>query len=157
MNIVVLSIGKTAFPYLKEGMSIYEKRLVHYTGFSSVELPDVKNASSLSRDLLKEKEGEAMLSYIKPTDEVILLDEKGKKFDSVKFSAELGRRIENGTKRLIFVIGGAYGFSDRMYGRANGKISLSDMTFSHQMVRLILFEQIYRSFTILKGEPYHHR
>lgn len=157
MNITVLFMGKTAFPFIKEGCSIYEKRLVHYTGFTKKEIPDVKNPSSLSKEQLKAKEADLILSNVMPGDFLVVLDENGKELTSVGFASELEKRASAGAKNVIFVIGGAYGFDKRVYDRANATISLSRMTFSHQMVRLILLEQIYRAFTIIKGEPYHHQ
>ncbi len=156
MNITLIAIGKSSFQYLRDGISIYVKRLPHYTGFRYIEIPDIKNASSLRQEQIKEKEGEAILSLIKNGDKVIVLDERGRKYTSVKFAEEIEKNIGNGTKNLIFVIGGAYGFSQSVYRRADSSMSLSDMTFSHQMVRLIFIEQLYRAFTIMRGEPYHH-
>ena len=156
MNITLIAIGKTAFPYLKDGMKIYEERLSHYTRFSKIEIPDIKNASSLTREQIIEKEGQQILSKVKPSDCVVLMDERGKMYTSIEMAGEIDKKINLGIKNLIFVIGGAYGFSEAVYQRADSKISLSKMSFSHQMVRLIFEEQLYRAFTILKGEPYHH-
>jgi 23S rRNA (pseudouridine1915-N3)-methyltransferase len=131
-------------------------RLKHYIPFSIIEIPELENVSAMSKDQIKTKEGELILKNIKPTDEVILLDEHGKEFSSVEFAKIIQDRISYGGKDMVFVIGGAYGFSEPVYKRANSKISLSRMTFSHQMVRAIFAEQLYRAFTIIKGEPYHH-
>ena len=124
--------------------------------FSVCEIPELKNTSALTRTQIKEREGELILKAIKPTDRVILLDERGKEYRSVEFAEEIRRLSLAGGKDIVFVIGGAYGFSEAVYARSVGKISLSRMTFSHQMVRTIFAEQLYRAFTIIKGEPYHH-
>ena len=155
MRIRLLTVGKTDVPWVKEGLDIYVSRLSHYVPFGLEEIPELKNVSSLSRDQIKEKEGELILKAIKPKDFVVLLDEKGKEYRSVEFARELSARMASG-RDLTFVVGGAYGFSEAVYGRADGKLSLSKMTYSHQMVRTIFAEQLYRAFTILRGEPYHH-
>jgi 23S rRNA (pseudouridine1915-N3)-methyltransferase len=155
MKIELWVIGKTAFKYIDEGISIYEKRLKHYVNYDSVVLPDIKNPP-LSIEALKIKEGELILNKLTKDDLLILLDENGKNLTSVDFSKFIETQQMNATKRLIFQIGGAYGFSDAVYERANHKISLSKMTFSHQMIRLFFVEQLYRGFTILKGEKYHN-
>lgn len=157
MNIKLLAIGKTDSKALQSLIDDYSKRLSFYIRFEMVELPDIKNVKSLSESQQKDKEGELILSKITPTDQLILLDENGKNFSSVGFSQELQKKMNSGVKTLVFVIGGPYGFSDAVYSKAQGKISLSAMTFSHQMVRLFFIEQVYRAFTILKGEPYHHQ
>lgn len=157
MKITVLCIGKTGKSYLIDAENEYLKRLRHYAQVEKIEIPDIKDAKKLSKDQIKTKEGHIMMQKIAPSDQVILLDEKGKSFSSVEFSNFLQKRFNLGGKGLTFVIGGAYGFSQEMYNRAIAKISLSSMTFSHQMVRMIFLEQLYRSFTILKGEPYHHQ
>lgn len=157
MNIKLLAIGKTDNKALQSLIDDYMKRLSFYIRFEMVELPDVKNVKSLSESQQKDKEGELILSKLTPTDQLILLDENGKNFSSVGFSQELQKKMNSGVKTLVFVIGGPYGFSDAVYSKAQGKISLSAMTFSHQMVRLFFIEQVYRAFTILKGEPYHHQ
>ena len=149
-------IGKTSFPYLNEGMGIYQKRLKHYLSFHLHIIPDIKNRKNLKEEQIKQKEGNEILKKLNPSDCLILLDENGKNYDSVAFSKFLDQKFQHSHKRLIFQIGGAYGFSDAVYQRANAKISLSKMTFSHQMVRLIFLEQLYRGMTILRGEPYHH-
>ena len=155
MKIELCVIGKTAFKYLDEGIGIYEKRLKHYVNFDLVVLPDVKNPP-LSIEALKNKEGELILNKLQKDDLLILLDENGKHLTSIDFSKFIENQQLNATKRLIFQIGGAYGFSEAVYVRANQKMSLSKMTFSHQMIRLFFVEQLYRAFTILKGEKYHN-
>lgn len=157
MNIKLLSIGKTDNKALQTLIDDYTKRLSFYIRFEMIELPDIKNVKSLSEAQQKEKEGELILSKLTPTDQLVLLDENGKNFSSVGFSEELQKKMNSGIKTLVFVIGGPYGFSDAVYSKAQGKVSLSAMTFSHQMVRLFFIEQVYRAFTILKGEPYHHQ
>ncbi len=156
MELVLLTVGKTDVKWVREGLDLYVSRLSHYVRFSVREIPELKNVSALSRDQIKEREGELILSCVRPSDEVILLDERGRKFRSVEFASFLEGRIAHSGKNIVFVIGGAYGFSESVYERAASKISLSDMTFSHQMVRAIFAEQLYRAFTIIKGEPYHH-
>lgn len=156
MKICLLVIGKTDATYIREGIGEYEKRLKRYLPFEMKVLPDIKNAKSLTESLQKEKEGELILEQLQPTDWVVVLDEKGKHHTSMEFSSYLSQKMLGGIKRLVFVVGGPYGFADSVYQRANEKIALSKMTFSHQMVRLIFVEQIYRAMTILKGEPYHH-
>ncbi|CAN1496804.1 COG1576 Uncharacterized conserved protein [Flavobacteriaceae bacterium] len=157
MNIKLIAIGKTDNKALQSLIDDYTKRLSFYIKFDLDSIPDIKNVKNLSESQQKEKEGELILSKISPTDNLILLDENGKSFSSVGFSAELQKKMNAGIKTLVFVIGGPYGFSDAVYAKANGKISLSQMTFSHQMVRLFFIEQVYRGFTILKNEPYHHQ
>jgi len=157
MNIKLLAIGKTDNKALQQLMDDYMKRLSFYIKFELEVIPDIKNAKNMSEAQQKEKEGEIILSKLSPTDQLILLDENGKSFSSVGFSEELQKKMNSGIKTLVFVIGGPYGFSKEVYAKAQGKVSLSAMTFSHQMVRLFVIEQIYRAFTILKGEPYHHQ
>jgi 23S rRNA (pseudouridine1915-N3)-methyltransferase len=157
MNIKLIAIGKTDNKALQSLIDDYTKRLSFYIKFELDIIPDIKNVKNLSESQQKEKEGELILSKISPTDNLILLDENGKSFSSVAFSNELQKKMNAGIKTLVFVIGGPYGFSDAVYAKANGKISLSQMTFSHQMVRLFFIEQVYRGFTILKNEPYHHQ
>lgn len=135
---------------------MYCSRLRHYVPFELVEIPELKNVSALSRDQIKQREGELILKSLRQSDEVILLDEHGREFRSVEFARFLEDRMSRSGRDLVFVVGGAYGFSDEVYSRAGGKISLSRMTFSHQIVRTIFAEQLYRAFTIIKGEPYHH-
>ncbi len=157
MNIKLIAIGKTDNKSLQTLIDDYTKRLSFYIKFDLDSIPDIKNVKNLSERQQKEKEGELILSKISPTDNLILLDENGKSFSSMDFSTELQKKMNAGIKTLVFVIGGPYGFSDAVYAKANGKISLSQMTFSHQMVRLFFIEQVYRGFTILKNEPYHHQ
>jgi 23S rRNA (pseudouridine1915-N3)-methyltransferase len=157
MKICLLVIGKTDEEYLRNGLDLFLKRLPHYILFEMKIIPDIRNAKNLSQDQQKEKEGELILQQLQPSEELFLLDEHGMEASSVDFARFLEKKMLSGIKRLVFVIGGPYGFSSSVYGRANGKISLSKMTFSHQMVRLIFMEQLYRAFTILKGEPYHHQ
>jgi 23S rRNA (pseudouridine1915-N3)-methyltransferase len=157
MNIKLITIGKTDNKNLQSLIDEYTKRLSFYIKFDLEIIPDIKNVKNLSEALQKEKEGELILSKITPTDHLILLDENGKTFNSVGFSDFLQKKMNAGIKTLVFVIGGPYGFSDTVYKQAIGKVSLSEMTFSHQMVRLFIIEQIYRGFTILKNEPYHHQ
>lgn len=156
MKIELWVIGKTAFDYLDDGIALYNKRLERYIPFQIIVFPDVKNAKNMNPDVLKQKEGENLLSKLTKDDALFLLDERGKQYTSVEFSNFLDKKMQISTKKLIFVIGGAFGFSDEVYQRANGQISLSKMTFSHQMIRLFAVEQIYRAMTILKGEPYHN-
>ena len=156
MKITLLTVGKTDKDWVKQGIEIYTSRLKHYIPFSISEIPELKNVSSLSKDQIKAREGELILKNVKPTDDVILMDEHGKEYTSVDFASFLQKKISYEGKDIVFVIGGAYGFSEEVYRRANGKISLSKMTFSHQMVRAIFTEQLYRAFTIMRGEPYHH-
>ena len=157
MNIRLLTIGKTDNKSLQTLIDDYTKRLSFYVKFDLEIIPDIKNVKNLSEAQQKEKEGELILSKITPTDHLILLDENGKTFSSVGFSDFLQKKMNAGTKTLVFVIGGPYGFSEMVYQKAQGKVSLSEMTFSHQMVRLFVIEQIYRGFTILRNEPYHHQ
>lgn len=157
MNIKLIAIGKTDNKNLQTLIEEYTKRLSFYIKFDLEIIPDIKNVKNLSEAQQKEKEGELILSKIVPTDNLILLDENGKTFSSVGFSEFLQKKMNAGIKTLVFVIGGPYGFSETVYQKANGKVSLSEMTFSHQMVRLFVIEQIYRGFTILKNEPYHHQ
>lgn len=142
--------------WVKEGLDLYAGRLSHYIQFSISEIPELKNVSSLSREQIKEKEGELISAMLKPSDDVILLDEHGKEFRSVEFASYLQGKMASGGRNIVFIIGGAYGFSRKIYDRADSMMSLSRMTFSHQMVRTIFAEQLYRAFTIMKGEPYHH-
>ena len=157
MKITLLAIGKTDDKNLQTLIAAYSKRLKHYVPFSFELIPDIKNVKNLSETLQKQAEGEAILKRLQHADTLILLDENGKQFSSVGFSQFLQKKMNSGLKNLVFVIGGPYGFSEEIYERANGKISLSKMTFSHQMVRLFFIEQLYRGFTILRNEPYHHR
>lgn len=157
MNIKLIAIGKTDNKNLQSLLDDYQKRLSFYIKFDLEIIPDIKNAKNLSESLQKEKEGELILSKITTTDQLILLDENGKNYSSLHFSDELQKKMNSGVKTLVFVIGGPYGFSESVYAKAKGKIALSLMTFSHQMIRLFFIEQLYRGFTILKNEPYHHQ
>lgn len=156
MKITLLTVGKTDRDWVKQGLDIYVSRLGHYIPFSITEIPELKKVAALTKEQIKNKEGELILKNIRPTDDVILLDERGKEFSSMEFAKILQDKISYVGKDIVFVIGGAYGFSEDVYRRADSKISLSRMTFSHQMVRAIFTEQLYRAFTIMKGEPYHH-
>ena len=156
MKITLLTVGKTDKDWVKQGLDIYVSRLKHYVPFSMTEIPELKNVSALSKDQIKTREGELILKNIRTSDDVILLDEHGKEYTSVELAKVIQEKISYTGKDMIFIIGGAYGFSQEVYARANSKISLSRMTFSHQMVRAIFAEQLYRAFTIMKGEPYHH-
>ena len=156
MKITLLTVGKTDRDWVRQGLEIYVSRLRHYIPFTLTEIPELKNVSALSREQIKIKEGELILKNIRPSDDVILLDERGKEYSSMQLAGILQDKINYECKDMVFVIGGAYGFSETVYARADSKISLSRMTFSHQMVRAIFAEQLYRAFTIMKGEPYHH-
>ena len=157
MTLKLLAIGKTDNKQLQALIDEYQKRLGFYIKFNFEIVPDVKKAKKLTENELKKKEGALILNQLKPTDILILLDENGTQMDSIRFSVYLQEYMNSGVKRLVFVIGGPYGFSNEIYHKAQGKIALSKMTFSHQMVRLFFIEQLYRGFTILKNEPYHHR
>jgi 23S rRNA (pseudouridine1915-N3)-methyltransferase len=157
MQITLIAIGKTDNPDLERLIAIYEKRLQHYIKFQLQVIPDIKNSKNLSEAQQKDKEGEQILGQLQNSDVLVLLDEKGKQYTSVEFSQFLQKKMNSGIKNLVLVIGGPYGFSDAVYQRSNGKISLSKMTFSHQMVRLFFVEQLYRGFSILRNEPYHHQ
>ena len=156
MKITLLTVGKTDKDWVRQGLDIYVSRLKHYILFGIVEIPELKNVSALSKEQIKNKEGELILKNIRQTDDVILLDERGKEYTSVELAKIIQDKISYAGKDIVFVIGGAYGFSDAVYQRSNSKLSLSKMTFSHQMVRAIFAEQIYRALTIMRGEPYHH-
>jgi 23S rRNA (pseudouridine1915-N3)-methyltransferase len=157
MKILLLAIGKTDEDYLLTGIKKYVGRLGHYVSFEMKEIPDPRNRKTLSEEQQKKAESFLILSQLQPSDQVVLLDENGKSFSSTAFAENLERQMSSGIKRLVFIIGGPYGFAQDVYDRANAQMSLSPMTFSHQMVRLIFVEQLYRAFTILKGEPYHHQ
>ena len=157
MEISLIVIGKTNARYLQEGIDEYIKRLKHYIPYSITVLPDIKNTKKLTEEQQKEAEGKLMLDALKPGDCLVLLDERGKEFTSVAFADYLQCKINAGLRRLVFVIGGPYGFSQSVYDRADEKISLSKMTFSHEMIRLFFTEQVYRAMTIQRGEPYHHQ
>ncbi|MFK7807360.1 MAG: 23S rRNA (pseudouridine(1915)-N(3))-methyltransferase RlmH [Saprospiraceae bacterium] len=157
MKIEFSVVGKTNESYLREGCTIFEKRLKHYNPFEVVYIPDIKNAGKLSPSQLKQKEGETILNRLQSDDYLVLLDEKGKIFTSEQFAKQLDKLLQSGGRRIVFQIGGAFGFSEDVYKRANQKIALSQMTFSHQMVRLFFLEQLYRGFSILRNEKYHNR
>lgn len=157
MDIKLILHGKTEDAYLLEGISKYTKRLKHYISFSELLIPALKNTKRLRFQDIKQKEGGLLLAKVKPTDMLVLLDENGRSFSSEEFSGFLQKQMNQSVKSLVFVVGGPYGFSDEVYKRANHKLSLSKMTFSHQMIRLLFVEQIYRAFTILNKEPYHHK
>ncbi len=156
MKIEFWTIGKTNETYLKNGMAIFEKRIKRYLKLEAVLITDVKNAKNLKPQQVKQKEGEKILAKLKNGDFLILLDEKGKHFTSVKFARFIEQQLNQSHHRIIFLVGGSYGFSDTVYQRSNYKIALSEMTFSHQMVRLFFLEQFYRAMTILRNEPYHN-
>lgn len=156
MKMTLLTVGKTDKDWVRQGLDIYVSRLKHYVPFSVVEIPELKNVSAMTKAQIKEKEGELILKNVRPSDEVVLMDERGRQYTSIELAKVLQDKMTYSGKDLVFVIGGAYGFSDAVYKRAESKISLSKMTFSHQMVRAIFAEQIYRAFTIMRGEPYHH-
>ncbi|HHH49572.1 MAG TPA: 23S rRNA (pseudouridine(1915)-N(3))-methyltransferase RlmH [Saprospiraceae bacterium] len=156
MKIELWLVGKTNKAYLKDGMDIYQKRIGKYIPFQMEIIPDIKSAKNLSALLLKKKEGERILSKIDKKDCLILLDENGKQFTSEAFAKYFEQQLQSSFRKIIFLIGGAYGFSEEVYQRANFKIAVSKMTFSHQMVRLFFLEQLYRAMTILRNEPYHN-
>lgn len=156
MKIALVVIGKTDANYFMQAINEYTNRLIHYIPFEMVVIPDIKNVKNLSEPQQKEKEGELILKTVQPGDHLVLLDEKGKDFTSMQFSVYIEKKMHTVNKRLVFVVGGPYGFSEAVYKAASEKISLSKMTFSHQMIRLIFVEQIYRAMTILNNEPYHH-
>lgn len=156
MKITLLAMGQTEKNWIKDGLDVYTSRLSHYVQFSVKEIPELKNASALSPEQIKAKEGEIIMKALKGTDDVILLDEHGKEYSSLEWASAIEKKISAGNRDIVFVIGGPYGFSRQVYERCNGMVSLSRMTFSHQMVRVIFTEQLYRAFTIIKGQPYHH-
>ncbi len=156
MNIKLIAVGKTDNAALQQLITDYQKRLSHYVNFDLQIIADIKNSKSLSEEQQKVKEGELILKNVENS-HLVLLDEQGKEYTSEGFSEFLQQKMNTGIKQLVFVIGGPYGFSEEVYARANGKLSLSKLTFSHQMIRLFFVEQVYRAFTILKNEPYHHR
>ena len=156
MKIKLIIVGKTNAKYLLEGEKEYENRLKHYTKFEQIIIRDVKQSGKLSENEINNIEGQLILGKLEKSDHVILLDDKGKSFSSIQFSDFLQKKMNSSLKSLVFVVGGPFGFSDDVYQRANSKLSLSKMTFSHQMVRLIFKEQLYRGFSILRGEKYHH-
>lgn len=156
MKVTLLCVGKTDEDYLQKGIEKYVKRLKHYVTFELVVIPDLKQAKNLTEKLQREKEGQAILKHVQPTDMLILMDEHGKAFRSVEFAAFFEKQMLNSVPHIVFAVGGPYGFDEAVYKRANSQISLSKMTFSHQMVRLFFVEQLYRAFSITRGEPYHH-
>jgi 23S rRNA (pseudouridine1915-N3)-methyltransferase len=157
MKITFITVGKTEDAYLKDGIEKYIKRLKHYTKLEMVDIPELKNTKALTEEQQKSKEAELILKKITVQDHVILLDENGMEFTSVQFANYINKRSVSSSANLVFVVGGPYGFDQSVYQRANDKISLSRMTFSHQMVRLFFVEQLYRAYSIIKGEPYHHQ
>ncbi len=156
MKIKLLVVGQTPKNYLSDGEAVFTSRLNKYINFEKQEIPDLKNAKNMTTEQIKQEEGKLLLQKIGTTDLVVLLDEKGKEYRSVDFAQWLQNTFNQGPKQIVFVVGGPYGFSDDVYTRANQKIALSKMTFSHQMIRLFFVEQLYRAFSILKNEPYHH-
>lgn len=156
MEISLLCIGNTHIPFVKQGIEHYLKRLVHYIPFGITELPDVKTSAKKDENKQKIAEGEMILKKLNPSDYVILLDSRGKQYDSLEFASYIEKLTASGRKRVVFIIGGPYGFSDAVYQRSDAMLSLSKMTFNHEMVRLFFTEQVYRAMTILRGEPYHH-
>jgi len=156
MKVILFVVGKTDERHIREGVELYSKRLKHYLDFQLEVIPDIKKTKKITAGLQKIKEGELILSKWSPAKEFHLFDEKGKMFTSREFAGFLNKKMVSGLKELVFVIGGPYGFSDEVYQKANSEISLSRMTFSHQLARLLCVEQLYRAFTILNGEPYHH-
>lgn len=156
MKIVFAVIGKTSEPYIAEGMGTFEKRLGHYAGYETVVVPDVKGGGKLSPEALKLAEGQAFEKILKPGDHVVLLDEKGKTYTSRGFADQMQKWMNQGPKRLVFIVGGAFGFSPQMYALAHAKLSMSSMTTSHQLIRVVFLEQLYRAHTILNNEPYHN-
>ena len=156
MKITLITVGKTSFDFVKEGMAMYEKRIGRYLSYTRVEIPALSGTASLSPEEVKEKEGSLILKKIKEGDRLVLLDEKGQRYTSTAWASRLGRLMDTGCRSLVFVIGGAYGFSPKVREAAAEMLSLSDMTFSHQIIRLFFTEQLYRAMTILRGEPYHN-
>lgn len=156
MKITFLTVGKTEDAYLKDGINKYINRLKHYTKLAVIELDELKNTKALTPEQQKTKEAALILKKITPADHVVLLDEKGAALSSAQFAAYIDKKAIGTVTSIVFVVGGPYGFHQLVYARANDKLSLSAMTFSHQMVRLFFVEQLYRAFTIIKGEPYHH-
>lgn len=156
MKIELAVIGKTSIGYLKQGIDEYIKRLKHYVPFEIKYIDDIKNTKNISEDQQKRTEGAKILSLLDKSDFVVLLDEHGKEYTSIQYSSYIQKRMLSGAKKVVFVIGGPYGFSQEVYDRANDKISFSKMTFNHEMIRLIFMEQLYRAYTIINHEPYHH-
>lgn len=156
MKITLITVGKTTFDFVKEGMAMYEKRIGRYLSYTRVELPALTGTASLSPEVIKEKEANMILKKFKEGDHIILLDEKGQRYTSTAWAARLGHLADTGCKSIVFVVGGAYGFHSKIRAAAAESLSLSDMTFSHQIIRLFFVEQLYRAMTILRGEPYHN-
>ncbi len=156
MKVTLILVGKTEEEYLQKGFSIYEARLKHYLPFETVIIPALKNTKSLSTEQQKVKEGELLLSHLTKADKIVLLDENGKEYSSIEFSGFIQHQMNTGIKNLFIVIGGPFGFSIDVYQKAHHKLALSKMTFSHQMIRLLFAEQLYRAMTIIKNEKYHH-
>jgi 23S rRNA (pseudouridine1915-N3)-methyltransferase len=156
MKTVLIVVGKTDAAYLSEAIEEYRKRLSHYISFEITVVPDPKNTKNLTVEQQKEREGAAVKKHLRPGDCVVLLDDRGREYTSGRFASYIEKKMQSACKRLVFVVGGAYGFSHEMYEAAHEKLSLSSMTFSHQMIRLIFIEQLYRAMTILNREPYHH-
>jgi 23S rRNA (pseudouridine1915-N3)-methyltransferase len=156
MKLTLVQTGKTVETYIREAVAVYEKRIAKYARFETLTLPDIRNAKNMPPSVLKEKEGEKMLEVMRPDDMVILLDDKGKEFTTLQFASFLTERMMSSKKRILFVIGGAWGFDEKVYERADHKMSLSRLTFSHQLVRLLFAEQLYRALTVIAGDPYHH-
>lgn len=156
MKIALLQVGKTAEKYLTEGISIFEGRLRKYAVFEIFTIPDIRNTRNMTATELKAREGDKILKFFKNDDYIVILDDKGKEFSTIEFSSWIEKTMILQKKRLVFVIGGAWGFSDEVYKKADMRLSLSRLTFSHQMVRLLFLEHLYRTFTVIKGEPYHH-
>lgn len=156
MKLTLLQTGKTDEEYIREGIAGYEKRLIKYARYETLTLPDIRNAKNMPATVIREKEAAKMLEVIRPDDLVILLDDKGKEFTTLQFASFLSEKMMSSKKRMLFVIGGAWGFHESIYARADFKVSLSKLTFSHQLVRLLFSEQLYRAFTVIAGDPYHH-
>lgn len=156
MKVTLLLVGKTTEEYAQQAISIYTDRIKHYLSFQIEIIPDLKSTKHLSEAQIKAREADAILAWVKPENQVILLDEKGSEYTSEVFAAWMQKKMNGGTRHLVFVVGGPYGFDDRVYAAVSERLSLSKMTFSHQMVRVFFVEQIYRAMTILHGEPYHH-
>jgi len=156
MKIVLLTVGKTTAKNIVSGIEMYTERIRHYVPFELVSIPDLKSTAALSADQQKVREGQGIITALNPGDRVVLLDERGEMLTSRKFSQRFQQRMSAGVKRLVFVVGGPYGFSEEVYARADARLSLSAMTFPHDLVRLLFIEQLYRAMTILKGEKYHH-
>lgn len=156
MKIVLLTVGKTTAKNIVSGIEMYTERIRHYVPFELVSIPDLKSTAALSADQQKVREGQGIIAALNPGDRVVLLDERGEMLTSRKFAQRFQQRMSAGVKRLVFVVGGPYGFSEEVYARADARLSLSAMTFPHDLVRLLFIEQLYRAMTILKGEKYHH-